>query len=88
MPTIDDLSKSAQIAYRAFLDMGESKAAHFNYLVELEEKYKLGGTPGVVENRQLAELLTRHDKNVQAFKTAMSAVTDSEEKQILFQLFS
>ena len=88
MPTVDDLSETAQIAHRAFLDMSQSKAAHFDFLVALEAKYKLGGAPGDDENRELARLLALHDKNVQAFKAAMSAVTDSDEKQILFQLFS
>lgn len=88
MPAIDDLSESAKTAHRAFLDMSQSKTAHFDFLVALETKYKLGGAPGVDENRELARLLSVHDKNVQAFKAALAVVTDSEEKRLLLQLFS
>ncbi|WP_260292443.1 hypothetical protein [Sedimenticola hydrogenitrophicus] len=88
MPSVDELSEAAKIAYRAFLDMSNSKIAHFDYLVAIETKYKLGGAPSVSENLELERLLANHDKNVQAFTTAMAAVTDSDEKQTLFQLFS
>jgi hypothetical protein len=33
-------------------------------------------------------LLANHDKNVLAFKTAMAAVTDRDEKKTLVQLMS
>jgi hypothetical protein len=36
----------------------------------------------------MERLLANHDKNVLAFKTAMAAVTDSDEKQILIELMS
>jgi hypothetical protein len=88
MPSVDELSEEANIAYRAFLDMSNSKIAHFDYLVAIETKYKLGGAPSVSENLELERLLANHDKNVQAFTTAMAAVTDSDERQTLFQLFS
>jgi hypothetical protein len=68
--------------------MSNSKIAHFDYLVAIETKYKLGGAPSVSENLELERLLANHDKNVQAFTTAMAAVTDSDERQTLFQLFS
>jgi len=88
MPSVDDLSEDAKIAYQAFLDMSNSKAAHFDCLVAIENKYKSGGAPGIAENQELERLLAYHDKNVQAFKAAMAAVTDSDEKQALYQLFS
>jgi len=88
MPAIDDLSESAKTAHRAFLDMSQSKTAHFDFLVALETKYKLGGAPSDEENRALARLLDQHDKNVRAFKAALSAVTDSDEKQRLLKRFS
>ena len=88
MQSIDDLSKEAKIAYQAFLDMSNSKTAHFNGLETIETKYKSGGVPGIAENLELAKLLANHDKNVLAFKTAMVAVTDSDEKHILYQLMS
>ena len=88
MQSIDGLSKEAKIAYQAFLDMSDSKAAHFNCLQAIENKYKSGGVPGIAENLELEKLLASHDKNVMAFKTAMAAVTDSDEKNILVQLMS
>ena len=88
MQSVDDLSAEAKIAYQAFLDMSNSKTAHFNCLEAIETKYKSGGVPSISENRELERLLANHDKNVLAFKTAMAAVTDSDEKQTLFQLMS
>ena len=88
MQSVDDLSEAAKIAYQAFLDMSDSKAAHYNCLQAIETKYKSGGAPSNTENMELEKLLARHDKNVMAFKTAMAAVTDSDEKNTLFQLMS
>lgn len=88
MQSIDELSEEAKIAYQAFLDMSNSKTAHFNCLETIETKYKSGGVLSITENLELEKLLANHDKNVLAFKTAMVAVTDSDEKQILYQLMS
>jgi len=88
MQSVDDLSEKAKIAYQAFLDMSNSKAAHFGCLEEIETKYESGGVPSIAENLELEKLLANHDKNVLAFKTAMDAVTNSDEKIILLQLIS
>ncbi len=88
MQSVDDLSEEAKIAYQAFLDMGNSKAAHFGCLEVIETKYKSGGVPSIAENLELEKLLANHDKNVLAFKTAMDAITDRDEKIILLQLIS
>ena len=88
MQSVDNLSEEAKIAYQAFLDMSNSKTAHFNRLEAIETKYKFGGGPGITENQELERLLASHDKNVLAFKTAMAAVTNSDEKQILIELIS
>ena len=88
MQSVDDVSEEAKIAYQAFLDMGNSKAAHFGCLEVIESKYKSGGVPSIAENLELEKLLANHDKNVLAFKTAMDAVTDRDEKIILLQLIS
>lgn len=88
MPSVNDLSDDAKIAYQAFLDMSNSKAAHFNCLQAIETVYESGGVPGTVEKLELDKLLTIHDKNVLAFKTAMAAVTDDAEKQSLIALMS
>ena len=68
--------------------MSNSKAAHFGCLEVIETRYKSGGVPSIAENLELEKLLANHDKNVLAFKTAMDAVTDSDEKLILIQLIS
>ena len=88
MPSIDGLSEEAKIAYQAFLDMSNSKAAHFNCLEAIETIYESGGVPSIAENLELEKLLANHDKNVLAFTTAMAAVTDSDEKKSLIQLIS
>ena len=88
MPGVNDLSDDAKIAYQAFLDMSNSKAAHFSALQATEAVYESGGVPGIVEKLELDKLLALHDKNVLAFKTAMAAVTDDTEKQSLIALMS
>ena len=76
------------MAYQAFLDMSDSKASHFDCLEAIDTKYKAGGVPSSAENKELERLLANHDKNVFAFKTAMVAITDSDEKQTLIELIS
>ncbi len=88
MPSVDDLSEAAQIAYQAFLDMSNSKTAHFNCLQAIESIYESGGVPGAAQNLELEKLLADHDKNVLAFTTALAAVTDSDDKNTLLRLMS
>lgn len=88
MQSVDDLSEEAQIAYRAFVDMSNSKAAHFNLLKSLDAARKAGEVPGLADNLELEKLLAAHDRNVLAFKTAMAAVTDKDEIQALVKLMS
>jgi len=88
MQSIDSLSKESKIALQAFHDMSNSKTAHFNSLKAIKTKYESGGVPSIVENLELEKLLANHDKNVLAFKTAMTAVIDSDEKKTLVRLMS
>ena len=88
MQSVDGLSEEAQIAYQAFLDMSDSKTAHFSCLKAIESIYESGGVPSIAENLELEKLLANHDKNVLAFKTAMAAVTDGDERKSLLQLMS
>ncbi len=88
MATIDDLSEAAQVAYQAYLDMRDSKHAHYDYLQAIENKYQSGGVPGPDETRRLEKLLADHDRNVLAFTTAMAEVNDSDEMASLVRLMS
>jgi hypothetical protein len=88
MHSIDDFSEEAKIAYQAFVDMSHSKNAHFSRLQAIETIYESGGVPGIAEKQELEKLLADHDKNVLAFKTAMDAVTDSNEIEALIRLMS
>jgi hypothetical protein len=88
MRTVDDLSEEAKLAYQAFLDMSNSKTTYFTCLKAHEAIYESGGMSSVAEKMEMEKLLSNHDKNVLAFKTAMAAVTDTEEKQTLIQLLS
>ncbi|MFA9420263.1 MAG: hypothetical protein ACERLB_08950 [Gammaproteobacteria bacterium] len=88
MQSLDDLSEEAKIGYQAFIDMSNSKTAHFNCLKGIETTYESGGVPSIAENLELEKLLANHDKNVLAFTTAMAAVTDNDEKIELVQLMS
>jgi hypothetical protein len=88
MKSLDGLSEEAKIAYQAFCDMSNSKSAHFNCLKAIEAIHEFGGVPSLAENLELKKLLANHDKNVLAFKTAMAAVTNRDEKKALVQLMS
>ena len=88
MQSVDDLSEEAKIAYQAFLDMSNSKTAHFNCMEAIQTVYESGGVPNITENLELEKLLANHDKNVLAFKTALAAVTGNDEKKNLIQLMS
>jgi hypothetical protein len=88
MQTPDDLSEAAKIAYQAFVDMKQGKTAYFASLEAIENKYSSGGAPSLAENLELEKLLSIHDKNVLAFKSAMADVTDEAEKAALVQLLS
>ena len=88
MQSLDEFSEEVKVAYQAFLDMNNSKTAHFRCLEAVENIYESGGAPSITEKLELEKLLANHDKNVLAFKTAMDAVTDNEEKKSLLQLLS
>jgi len=88
MQNLNDLSEEARIAYQAFLDMKDSKTAHFACLQAIDKKYENGGVPGPEENREMEKLLATHDRNVLAFKTALEGITDGDEKARLLQLLS
>lgn len=88
MKAVNDLSEVSGIAYQAFLDMGDSKTIYFRCLETVEAVYESGGVPGDAEKQELERLLADHDKNVLAFKAAMAAVTDSDEKHALLQLMT
>ena len=88
MPSIEDLSDAAKIAHQAFVDMSQSKAAHFDRLAAIDALYESGGAPSLAEKLELEKLLDLHAKNVMAFKTAFAAVSNDGEKQVLIQLMS
>jgi len=85
---IDDgalLPEEARAAWQAYQEMGKSKIQYFNFLQELDQKYKEGGSPSIAENLRLEELLKVHDKNVTAFSRAMNAVENKEAREALLQ---
>lgn len=84
----EDFSDEAKIACQAFHDMKDSKAAYFASLELIERKYESGGVPSSAESRELENLLSLHDKNVMAFKTALDGVNDNDEKTRLVQLLT
>ena len=84
----EDFSEEAKIACQAFLDMKDSKASYFASLELIERKYESGGVPSPAESQELENLLSLHDKNVMAFKTALDGVSDSDEKTRLVHLLS
>lgn len=83
--TANVLPPAAQYAWEAYQAMGNSKAAYFSLLQELDQKYREGGTPSIVENLQLEKLLAAHNEKVAAFNAAMQAVTDKEARELLLK---
>ncbi|MEX2517458.1 MAG: hypothetical protein WD572_11235 [Gammaproteobacteria bacterium] len=69
----NELPGAAQPAYEAYLAMSASKDAYFNFMVELDQKYKQGGEASIAENLKLEQLLKAHDEKVTAFNEAMQA---------------
>ena len=84
----EDLGEDARQAYQAFLDMSDSKSRHFACLQAIESRYQSGGAPSLAENLELEKLLSVHDKNVLAFRTAMAAVSEEADKQRLLELMA
>ena len=84
----EDLGESGRVAWQAFLDMRRSKDEHFGYLEALEARYQSGGAPGIAEKLELEKRLAEHDRNVLAFKTAMSRIDDARERELLLRLMS
>ena len=88
MQSANDLSETGQIAYRAFVDMRRSKSAHFTLLKAIESAREAGEMPSPADTRELEKRLAEHDRNVLVFTTAMAAVTDEAEMQVLVRLMS
>jgi hypothetical protein len=68
--------------------MSASKSAHFSCLEAIDGIYEAGGAPSAEESAELEKLLSNHDRNVLAFKTAMDAVNDDDEMKKLIALMS
>lgn len=81
----DNLPKEAQAAWDAYQVMGESKAAYFGLLQELDQKYRERGSPTIAENLQLEKLLNTHGEKVGAFNLAMQAITDKTARELLLK---
>ena len=88
MKSINELSEAGKIAYQAFVDMTNSKQVHFKCLEAHESIYEAGGVPSLAEKLEIEKLLKLHDRNVLAFKAAMDAITDQQEKLKVIQLMS
>ena len=82
------LTAEASVAYHAFQEMRKSKQSYFEFLQNIEAKYKSGGEASSEETDDLAKRLAIHDKNVAAFNDAMNAVEDFDAKNDLIKLMS
>ncbi len=81
----DTLPEEAQKAWDAYREMGASKQEYFNFLQELDKKYKEKGTPSIAENLRLEDLLKAHDVKVSAFNEAMQAIDDKDSRELLLK---
>jgi hypothetical protein len=81
--TDTDLPVEAQSAWLAYQAMSESKKTYFSFLMELDQKYKHGGTSTFAENIRLEKLLKLHNEKVFEFSNAMSAVEDKDARETL-----
>lgn len=61
------LPASATAAWQAYLGMCAAKAAHFDWLRELSDKYRHGGNRTLAEGARLGSLLEAHDEAVKHF---------------------
>ncbi len=77
------LSAEAELAWLAYLAMGESKKAYFGFLQELDLKYGKNESPSIAENLKLEKLLETHSNQVAAFNEAMANVNDSSDREVL-----
>ena len=80
-PTIEhprDLPESAAAAWLAYVNMQDSKTAHFEYLESLESKYAHGGRRTLAEEAHLAGLLETHHDCVQTFSVATKTLASSD----------
>ena len=83
-----ELPKEAQTAWDAYREMGISKSVYFEFLQQLDEKYKDGGSPAIAENLKLEELLKIHDEKVTAFNIAMQEIEDKNTRELLLEKLS
>lgn len=82
------LTAKASAACHAFQERRKSKQIYFEFLQEIEAKYKSGGEASAEETDDLTRLLAVHDKNVAAFNEAMNAVEDFDARNALIKLIS
>ena len=66
------LAQAALPAWQTYEAMLRTKAAHFSMLEELEEKYRHAGQRTLAEGVRLEQLLQAHDRQVKAFRQALS----------------
>ena len=79
------LPDEVERAWEAYQAMGNSKAAYFGLLQDLDQKYREGGTPTIAENLQLEKLLKAHDQKVTAFNESMSKVVSKDARELLLK---
>ena len=82
------LPQDVQQAWQAYQEMSVSKAAYFDQLQAIDEKYREGGEPTIAENLQLEKLLKLHDKNVRIFTDAMQAIEDNDSRELLIRMLT
>jgi len=84
--TDTDLPVEAQSAWLTYQAMSESKKTYFSFLMELDQKYKQGGTSTFAENLRLEKLLQLHNEKVAEFSNAMNAVEDKDAREALLKM--
>jgi hypothetical protein len=80
------LPEEAQSAWLAYQAMSESKKTYFSFLLELDQKYKQGGTSTIAENLRLENLLQLHNEKVAEFSNAMNTVEDKDARDTLLKM--
>ncbi len=83
------LPPEARQAWRAYLAMRECKEAYFGLLSEIDQRTRDGGAPAsMAESLLLETRLAGHGAAVQAFSSAMAAVTDTRAREDLIRAIS
>jgi hypothetical protein len=84
---MDHPSQEAEDTWCSFIEMTSSKASHLEKLLAISNRKEKSKYPSSKEQRELADLLERHDINVKEFAKRIRVLKQisAKEHEILIQ---